>query len=121
MSVGCAKLRFVANQGRRLLDRVLAGVPAGESPLTHTEVQPARPAQPVAWPSWTPEPVVSALVVGLPAYVLVKVLVPNFFARKDTRTPVYTAGAALLVNVALNFLLVPRLGTAAMSAARRVS
>ncbi|TQM81623.1 DEAD/DEAH box helicase domain-containing protein [Saccharothrix saharensis] len=62
MSVRCAKLRFVANQGRRLLDRVLAGVPAGESPLTHTEEQPARPAQPVAWPSWTPEPVVSALV-----------------------------------------------------------
>ncbi|MFE9743940.1 DEAD/DEAH box helicase [Saccharothrix saharensis] len=62
MSVGCAKLRFVANQGRRLLDRVLAGVPAGESPLTHTEEQPARPAQPVAWPSWAPEPVVSALV-----------------------------------------------------------
>ena len=31
------------------------------------------------------------VVVGLPAYVLVKVLTPNFFARKDTRTPVITA------------------------------
>src|SRR5690606_8041276 len=37
--------------------------------------------------------VTSALVVGLPAYVLIKVLVPNYFARKDTRTPVYTAMA----------------------------
>jgi putative peptidoglycan lipid II flippase len=46
--------------------------------------------------------VVSALVVGLPAYVLVKVLTPNFFARKDTRTPVFTAAAALVVTVALN-------------------
>ena len=61
--------------------------------------------------------VVSALVVGLPAYVLIKVLVPNFFARKDTRTPVYTAGAALLVNIALNFLLVPSLGVVGLALA----
>jgi len=40
--------------------------------------------------------VVSALVVGLPAYVLVKVLVPNFFARKDTRTSPFTAWATRL-------------------------
>ncbi|MEL7446096.1 MAG: murein biosynthesis integral membrane protein MurJ [Pseudomonadota bacterium] len=50
--------------------------------------------------------VVSALVIGLPAYVLVKVLTPNFFARKDTRTPVYTAAASLLVTVALNFYFI---------------
>lgn len=54
--------------------------------------------------------VVGALVVGLPAYVLVKVLVPNFFARKDTKTPVITAALALTVNVALNLILIPRLG-----------
>lgn len=50
--------------------------------------------------------VVKALVIGLPAYVLVKVLTPNFFARKDTRTPVYTAAIALVVTVALNFLFI---------------
>ena len=54
--------------------------------------------------------VVKALVVGLPAYVLVKVLTPNFFARKDTRTPVYTAAAALIVTVALNFVFIFQLG-----------
>lgn len=54
--------------------------------------------------------VVSALVVGLPAYVLVKVLVPNFFARKDTRTPVYTAAASLTINIGLNMLFVWQLG-----------
>ena len=43
--------------------------------------------------------VVGGLVVGLPAYVLVKVLVPNFFARKDTRTPVWTAAISLLINI----------------------
>jgi len=65
--------------------------------------------------------VVSGLVVGLPAYVLIKVLIPSFFARKDTRTPVYTAGASLLVNVALNFLLVPRLGVQGLAIAGSIS
>ena len=54
--------------------------------------------------------IVAALVVGLPAYVLVKVLVPAYFARKDTRTPVITAALSLTVNVALNFALIPSLG-----------
>ncbi|WP_309110438.1 DEAD/DEAH box helicase [Saccharothrix sp.] len=62
MSVGCAKLRLVANQARRLLDRVLAGVPVGESPLTHTADLPRRPADTVPWPSWAAADVVKALV-----------------------------------------------------------
>jgi putative peptidoglycan lipid II flippase len=65
--------------------------------------------------------VVSALVVGLPAYVLVKVLVPNFFARRDTRTPVLTAAIALTLNVALNFALVPRLGVVGLALAGSIS
>ncbi|HEY6816037.1 MAG TPA: murein biosynthesis integral membrane protein MurJ [Croceibacterium sp.] len=65
--------------------------------------------------------VVSALVVGLPAYVLVKVLVPNFFARKDTRTPVYTAAASLTINVALNFVLVPRFGVPGLAYAGAIA
>ena len=40
-----------------------------------------------------------ALVCGLPAYVLIKVFQPAFFSREDTRTPVWTALGALLVNV----------------------
>ncbi|RNJ63903.1 MAG: murein biosynthesis integral membrane protein MurJ [Porphyrobacter sp. IPPAS B-1204] len=64
--------------------------------------------------------VTSALVVGLPAYVLVKVLTPNFFARKDTRTPVYTAGASLVVTVGLNFALVPTLGVVGLAMAGAV-
>lgn len=64
--------------------------------------------------------VTSALVVGLPAYVLVKVLTPNFFARKDTKTPVYTAGASLVVTVALNFALIPSLGVVGLALAGAV-
>jgi putative peptidoglycan lipid II flippase len=50
------------------------------------------------------------LVAGLPAYVLVKVLTPGFYARKDTRTPVKTATIVLVANVVLNFALIPMLG-----------
>ncbi len=61
--------------------------------------------------------VTSALVVGLPAYVLVKVLTPNFFARADTKTPVYTAAASLVVTVGLNIVLVPVLGVVGLALA----
>lgn len=57
------------------------------------------------------------LVVGLPAFVMVKVLTPGFFARSDTRTPVYTALASLVINVALNLLLIPRMGVAGLALA----
>ena len=46
--------------------------------------------------------VLAVLVMGLPAYVLVKVLVPSFYARSDTRTPVYAAIAALVVFIAIS-------------------
>lgn len=46
--------------------------------------------------------VLAALVLGLPAYVLVKVLVPNFYARADTKTPVIAAFISLGVFIALN-------------------
>ncbi len=54
--------------------------------------------------------VLATLVMGLPAYVLVKVLVPNFYARSDTRTPVYAAFISLAVFVAFNILLLDRYG-----------
>jgi putative peptidoglycan lipid II flippase len=43
--------------------------------------------------------VLAAYALGLPAYVLVKVLVPGFFARKDTRTPVKIAVVCLIANI----------------------
>ena len=35
--------------------------------------------------------ILAILVTGLPAYVLVKVLTPAFYARKDVKTPVTIA------------------------------
>jgi DEAD/DEAH box helicase domain-containing protein len=40
-----------------LLDRLLAGVPPGESPCTHVETLPARPAAFADWPAWLPDEV----------------------------------------------------------------
>ncbi|MBT3359534.1 MAG: murein biosynthesis integral membrane protein MurJ [Rhodospirillales bacterium] len=47
----------------------------------------------------------AAFSVGLPAYVLIRVLAPGFFAREDTVTPVRIAAVAMAANVALNVIL----------------
>jgi putative peptidoglycan lipid II flippase len=44
----------------------------------------------------------AAYAAGLPAFVLVKALTPGFFAREDTRTPLYIATTAIVVNILLN-------------------
>lgn len=61
--------------------------------------------------------IVVALVAGLPAYVIVKILNPGFFAREDTRTPVWTALASLVFNVLLNFYIVRQFGIVGLAAA----
>jgi putative peptidoglycan lipid II flippase len=43
-----------------------------------------------------------AYAVGLPAFVMVKVMVPPFFARGDTATPVRVGMACVGLNLALN-------------------
>jgi putative peptidoglycan lipid II flippase len=52
----------------------------------------------------------SAFSIGLPSYVLVKVLTPGFYARADTRTPVRYAMISVAVNLAGNVILIPTLG-----------
>ena len=42
----------------------------------------------------------AAFAVGLPSFVLIKVFQPAFFAREDTRTPMWFALINLVVNVA---------------------
>jgi putative peptidoglycan lipid II flippase len=47
----------------------------------------------------------SAYAAGLPAFVLIKVLTPAFFARHDTATPVKVAVGAMAVNLCLTLVL----------------
>lgn len=47
----------------------------------------------------------TAYAAGLPAFVLVKVLAPAFFARHDTATPVKVAIAAMASNLCLTLVL----------------
>ncbi len=46
-----------------------------------------------------------AFSFGLPFFMLMKVLTPAFFARKDTKTPMYVAFVSLVLNASLNYLL----------------
>jgi len=48
----------------------------------------------------------AALSFGLPAFALVKVLAPAFYARQDTKTPVRAGIAAMVANMLLNVLFV---------------
>ena len=46
-----------------------------------------------------------AFSFGLPFFMLMKVLTPAFFARKDTKTPMYVALISLIINAVLNYYL----------------
>ena len=46
-----------------------------------------------------------AFAVGVPAYVLVKILTPIFFARQNTKTPVKIAIVCVFVNFLFNLIL----------------
>ncbi|MET0587455.1 MAG: murein biosynthesis integral membrane protein MurJ [Novosphingobium sp.] len=65
--------------------------------------------------------IVVALVAGLPAYVIVKILNPGYFAREDTRTPVWTALAALTFNIGINLIVIQRFGIVGLAAATAAS
>ena len=47
-----------------------------------------------------------AYILGLPAFILIKVLAPGFYSRQDTKTPVRIAIIAMVCNMCLNILFV---------------
>ena len=47
----------------------------------------------------------AAFAAGLPSFVLIKVFSPGFFAREDTKTPMYFAAAGVTVNVVFAIIL----------------
>ena len=57
------------------------------------------------------------LAAGLPAFVLVRVFAPAFFAREDTVTPMAIGGLAIAVNVTVALAALPALGWMAVAVA----
>lgn len=52
----------------------------------------------------------AAFAVGLPAFVLIKVFSPGFFAREDTKTPMRFAAIGIAVNIAGSLVLFYQIG-----------
>ncbi len=59
--------------------------------------------------------------LGLCAYGSVKVIVPVFYARQNTRTPVRTAATAMVANIVLNIVLMRILGIGGLALATALS
>lgn len=57
--------------------------------------------------------VLRALAAGLPAFVMVKVLLPAFLAREDMKGPLIAALSGVIVNVIIALTLLPSLGPVA--------
>lgn len=47
-----------------------------------------------------------AYALGVPAFMLVKILAPGFYSRQDTRTPVRIGIIAVITNISLNIIIV---------------
>ena len=62
-----------------------------------------------------------AFAVGLPAFILIKILATAFFSRQDTATPVKIGVIAMLSNILLNLLLMGPLLHAGLALATSLS
>ncbi|MDG1274698.1 MAG: murein biosynthesis integral membrane protein MurJ [Alphaproteobacteria bacterium] len=62
-----------------------------------------------------------AYSTGLPAFVLIKILQPNFFARSDTVTPIKIAAIAIVTNLILNLILMQYFAHVGLALATSVS
>lgn len=63
----------------------------------------------------------AAYASGLPAYVLIKVFQPAYFAREDMRTPFYFSIVMVMTNVGISLLLFPKIGHVGIAIATAIS
>jgi len=72
----------------------------------------------------TTEQVTKALrmfAYGVPAFVMLKVLTPAFFAREDTKTPMIYAGLSALINIGLGLYMFKTIGFQGLALATSVA
>ncbi len=65
--------------------------------------------------------VLSYFALGLPAYIMIKVLVSCFFAREDTKTPLYISIVSVITNVVLSLLLIGSMREMGIAVATAIS
>ncbi|MEO3997700.1 murein biosynthesis integral membrane protein MurJ [Mesorhizobium sp. CAU 1732] len=63
----------------------------------------------------------AAFAAGLPAYVLIKVFSPAYFARLDMKSPMWFSMAAVVTNVVGSLILFPLFGHVGIAAATSIS
>jgi putative peptidoglycan lipid II flippase len=66
-------------------------------------------------------PALAAYALGLPAFVAIKVLQPGYFAREDTRTPMWYGAVSMVVNVVGSVALFFPFGALGIAAALSLS
>ena len=65
--------------------------------------------------------VLSMFALGLPAYILIKILVTCFFAREDTKTPLYVSIVSVAINIILSLILIQSMQEAGIALATAIS
>lgn len=65
--------------------------------------------------------VLAGFAIGLPAFTLMAVFRPGFYARQDMKTPMWGAGINALTNIVLSLILFPKLGAAGVAIATSVA
>lgn len=61
--------------------------------------------------------VLAAFSIGLPAFVLMKIFTPVFYAREDMRTPLWASALSVFINISGSLILFPRLGVMGLAVA----
>ena len=65
--------------------------------------------------------VLGYFALGLPAYVLIKVLIVCFFAREDTKTPLYISIVSVITNIVLSLILISTMREMGIALATAIS
>ena len=65
--------------------------------------------------------VLSIFSLGLPAYILIKVLITCFFAREDTKSPLYISLISVFFNIFLSLLLIDSMREMGIALATTIS
>ena len=65
--------------------------------------------------------VLAAYAIGLPAFVLIKIFQPGFYAREDMKTPMWFSGVNAIINVVLALILFPVYGVIGLAIATSIA